>query len=420
MKVFKFGGGCLKSADDFRIMGKIVRPEKSLFIVVSAMGKTTNALESVLNMVMKGNIRDAQFAIETIRHNHLQVARELLDGVVPDSLERHFARLTDTVASAENIPEAGYDLWYDKIVGYGELVSSALVTEYLLHIGILAEWADMRRSLITGYNHREANVDFSLSAPSMRRVMANSPAGIVVGQGFIGSTPSGEPTTLGREGSDYSAAAIGNLLDAESVTVWKDVDGVLNADPKIFKETVLIPELTYLDAIELAYGGAQIIHPKTIKPLQNKNIPLYVRPFYDAGKPGTVIHNEVKEPISVPVLILKPGQVLVSIRPKDFSFVLEEKLAYIFSLMERSNIKINMIQSSAVNLSLCVDNLRNLESVVAKLREDFRVVFNDGLELLTIRGYTPELYRNYSDDEGVLVLQRTRRTMRAVRRSEKQ
>ena len=225
----------------------------------------------------------------------------------------------------------------------------------------------------------------------------------------------GLPTTLGREGSDYSAAMAGYLLDAGSVTIWKDVDGILSADPRLFADTTLLPGLSYLDAIELAYAGAQVIHPKTIKPLQNKNIPLYVRPFGDSTKPGSAICASPPVPPGVPVRILKGCQVLISIRPKDFSFVLEERLADIFSIFGQYRQKINLIQSSAVNLSLCVDDSRYLERVVDALQTEFRVVYNRDMELLTIRGYDQTTYDRYAEAEGVFLVQKTRRTARIVR-----
>jgi aspartate kinase len=246
--------------------------------------------------------------------------------------------------------------------------------------------------------------------------MKQSKACIFIGQGFIGGAPDGTTTTLGREGSDYSAAVAANILDAESMSVWKDVDGILNADPKVFPDAVQIAELNYLDTIELAYSGAQIIHPKTIKPLQNKNIPLYVRPFGDKRKPGTVIRR-MSAPIEVPILILKKDQVLLTIRSRDFSFVLEEKFAAIFSLLERYRIKVNLVHNSAVNLSLCVDNSWHIDEAIEALREaGFDVMKAENMELLTVRGYTDELWRKYARGPQVFVRQATQSTVRVVRK----
>ncbi|MDE5815037.1 MAG: aspartate kinase, partial [Alistipes sp.] len=254
------------------------------------------------------------------------------------------------------------------------------------------------------------------SAPLLRQAIADAEETIFIGQGFIGGAPDRTTTTLGREGSDYSAAVVANLLDAESMSVWKDVDGVLNADPKIFPDAVQIAELNYLDTIELAYSGAQIIHPKTIKPLQNKHIPLYVRPFGDKRKPGTVIRG-MSAPVQVPILILKKDQVLLTIRSRDFSFVLEEKFSAIFSLLERYRLKANLIHNSAVNLSLCVDNTWHIDEAIEALRATgFDVMKAEQMELLTIRGYTAELWDKYARGPQVFVRQSTQTTVRIVRK----
>ena len=251
----------------------------------------------------------------------------------------------------------------------------------------------------------------------MKNTSPSSTERIVIGQGFIGATEWGAPTTIGREGSDYSAAVAGYILDAESVSIWKDVEGILNADPKLFPDASYIPELTYLDAIELAYSGAQIIHPKTIKPLQNKGIPLYVKCFLDPSKPGSVIRATVAAPISVPILIIKHNQTLLTIKPEDFSFVLEERFAQIFTLLEKFHVKVNLIQNSAVSLVLSIDASRYMEDIVAALHDEgFTVTFNTDMELLTVRGYTPEQHALYGEAEGVYVTQRTRRALRILRK----
>lgn len=225
----------------------------------------------------------------------------------------------------------------------------------------------------------------------------------------------GAPTTLGREGSDYTAAVVGNLLNADRVTIWKDVPGILNADPRLFSETVLIPELTYMDAVELAYSGAQIIHPKTIKPLENKQIPLYVRPFGSPQEAGSVIKSAAKQ-IEVPVLILKKNQVLVTLRPLDFSFILEESLTWIFTVVEKHRLKVALIQSSAVSISICVDNSRYLQRALDELANDYKVNYNTSLELLTIRGTNPEIISQTTEGREILVQQKTRRIARILMR----
>ena len=421
MKVYKFGGASVRSADGVRNLCDIVREEtEPLFVVVSAMGKTTNALEGVLERFMAGDRDGALDGFAQVERNH----EEILAGLFPEGVPAAVAGAVEALyAEARGVllsggaREADYDRWYDRIVSFGELISTTIVSAYLERAGVPNRWIDMRRCFVTSTRHRDANINLPLSAPLLKRAVAGAPVRVFVGQGFIGSTAAGDPTTLGREGSDYSAAVAANILDAESLSIWKDVEGILNADPKLFADTVYIPELTYLDAIELAYSGAQIIHPKTIKPLQNKNIPLYVRPFSDRGKPGSVIRGEMTGRIEAPILILKPNQVLLSIRPKDFSFVIEDRMVYIFSLLEQYRIRTNLIQSSAVNLSVCVDASRHLKEVAERLRQGFRVVYNSDMELLTIRGYTPPLYEKYAESSNAYLIQKTRKMVRIVRRT---
>ena len=416
MKVYKFGGASVRNADGVRNLRKIIDEEQHLFIIVSAMGKTTNALERVFAAVQRQAPEEARAEIAALREYHAAIIDDLWRGPKRlDAVERLFGEL-EQVAGGEGYAACDAELWYDRIVAYGELVSTTIISEYLNYAGVPNRWIDMRRCFLTEQRHKDAGVDIEASAPRLREALTGCPETIFVGQGFIGGAPDGTTTTLGREGSDYSAAVVANILDAESMSVWKDVDGILNADPKIFPDAVQIAELNYLDTIELAYSGAQIIHPKTIKPLQNKNIPLYVRPFGDKRKPGTVIRG-MSAPVDVPILILKKDQVLLTIRSRDFSFVLEEKFATIFSLLERFRIKANLIHNSAVNLSLCVDNSWHIDEAVGALRQaGFDVMKTDRMELLTIRGYTPELWRRYAIGRQVFIRQATQATVRIVRR----
>ncbi len=404
LKVFKFGGASVRTADGVRNLAAIVAAEKGgLFVVVSAMGKTTNALEGVVERFMAGMPADTR----AVRDYHEQICAELFEGGVPARARAFLDELEQTVATGPQGRD--YDYWYDLIVSYGELVSTSIVAEYL---GV--RWLDARECFVTDSRHRDANVDLDETGRRLKR--ASEGARVCVTQGFIGADRQGETTTLGREGSDYSAAVVAYALDARSLAIWKDVPGVMNADPKFFPDAVFIPELTYLDAVELAYSGAQIIHPKTIKPLQNKGIPLYVRPFGAPQEPGSVVHGQMAGRIAVPVSILKRNQVLVSVRPRDFSFVLEERLAEIFALMAEYGVRANLIQSSAVNLSMCVDASTHVAALVGRLTDEgFRVVYNEGLELITVRGYTSEQFEKYSSGEGVYLIQKTRRILRVVR-----
>lgn len=416
MKVYKFGGASVRNADGVRNLRKIIDDEQHLFIIVSAMGKTTNALEEVFRAVQQGDAATCRERLDALRDYHAAIIADLWHGPARlDRVEALFDEL-ELVARGEGYRAEDAELWYDRIVAFGELISTTIISEYLNFAGVRNRWIDMRRCFRTGQRHKDASVDMEASAPLLLAALEGAEETIFVGQGFIGGAPDGTTTTLGREGSDYSAAVAANLLDAESMSVWKDVDGVLNADPKIFPDAVQIAELNYLDTIELAYSGAQIIHPKTIKPLQNKNIPLYVRPFGDKRKPGTVIRG-MSAPVEVPILILKKDQVLLTIRSRDFSFVLEETFATIFSLLERYRIKTNLIHNSAVNLSLCVDNSWHIDEAIGALRDaGCDVMKAENMELLTVRGYTDELWQRYALGPHVFVRQATQSTVRVVRK----
>lgn len=418
MKVYKFGGASVKNADGVRCLHNIIEGEDRLFIIVSAMGKSTNALEAIFAALQKGDKQASMEHIMTLRTYHA----EIIDGLYYkptklEPIEELFSELEDL---SQNIVYKTEDaeLHYDTIVAFGELLSTTIISSYLNDAGLSNRWIDMRKCLITEQRHKDADVDLEATAIALSKEVEGASETVFIGQGFIGGAPDGTTTTLGREGSDFSAAVVANVLNAESMSVWKDVDGVLNADPKIFPDAVLIPELNYLDTIELAYNGAQIIHPKTIKPLQNKNIPLYVRPFGDKRKAGTVI-RKMSSPVSVPILILKKNQVLLTVRSRDFSFVLEETFAVIFSLLERFRIKTNLIHNSAISLSLCIDNSWHIDEVVEEFRENgFDVMKADNMELLTIRAYTDDLLKKYAMNSNVFIRQTTQSTIRLVRKKE--
>lgn len=416
MKVYKFGGASVRSAEGIRNIARIVSGvEDDLFIVVSAMGKTTNAMEVVLDAFMRAERTAAQEKLMEVETYHTEIITELFDDAQAGirAVMPLFDELKDIVQKGIG---DDYDRWYDKLVSYGEIISTTIVSAYLNQAGIENAWLDMRSLLVTDSNFREANVRMTESQQRLKQAADFTSNRIYIGQGFIGANIKGDPTTLGREGSDYTAAVVGNLLDAESVSIWKDVPGILNADPRIFADTVHIPELTYLDAVELAFSGAQIIHPKTIKPLQNKLIPLYVRPFGSPSEPGSVIKATVEKPIDVPVLILRKNQVLITMRPHDFSFVLEDSLSHAFQVMNKHRLKISLIQSSAISISVCVDNTRYLAGALDELANDFKVTYNDGLELLNIRGTNPEIMEKCTASREILLSQHTRRIARFLMR----
>ena len=404
----------MRNADGVRNLAHIVEGEENLFIIVSAMGKTTNALERVFTHMQKAEKSEAHAEIDQIVAYHAEIINDLWgEPTKVEEVDALFAELRSIIDNTFYRTQDA-ELWYDTIVAFGELISTSIISKYLNHAGQRNRWIDMRTTFVTNPRHKDANVDIKASEPRLKAALENTGVGVFVGQGFIGAAPDGTTTTLGREGSDYSAAVVAHILEAESMSVWKDVDGVLNADPKVFKDAVKIDALNYLDTIELAYSGAQIIHPKTIKPLQNKNIPLYVRPFGDKTKPGTVINGEA-EHCTLPIMIYKRDQVFLIIRSKDFSFVMEEKFAVIFSLLDRFRIKTHLINNSAVDLGLSVDASWHIDELIAALeKEDFEVEKREGVCLLTIRNCNDDLYARYVKSQETLVKQINFQTVRVV------
>ncbi|MBR6117937.1 MAG: aspartate kinase [Paludibacteraceae bacterium] len=408
MKVFKFGGASVKNAAGVRNVEQIIRLEGShdLMVVVSAMGKTTNALERVVEFLASGKEEQALNQWVDVMDFHVDIMKEL--GLKPGS----DIRLQGEIPYDPALP---YDENYDQVVSMGEILSTQIVAVYLLKQGMSVEWWNMPKLLRTDTTWREAIVDDATSRATIRAGWdrPNRPQ-IVVAQGFIGGTADGKRTTLGREGSDYTAALLGNYLDAESVTIWKDVPGILNADPRIEPNTVLIPSLRYQDAVELSYSGAQIIHPKTIRPLENKHIPLLVKPFGEPEAAGSRIADDGIGPINIPVYIWRKNQILITMRAKDFAFVLEESLSEIFDIIHAHRLKVSLIQSSAVTISVCVDNTRFVPGAIEALQQRFNVSYNDHLSLLTIRGTTPEILDQAKQGRTIMLSQTTRRTARLV------
>ena len=406
MKVYKFGGASVKDAHGVRNLKEIVaQASDDLMVVISAMGKTTNALERVVAALAQGDESTAENEWLGVLDQHVYMMRDL--GLQPNVDVRL------PLMPAYN-KDWSYDQNYDQIVSLGEIMSTQIVAVFLLKNGIPTEWWNMPKLLHTDDTYREAQVDLQTSAQIIRAGWDRSTRPhVVVAQGFIGGTAEGLRTTLGREGSDYTAALLGNFLDAESVTIWKDVPGILNADPRLVANTVKIDKLTYHDAVELAYSGAQVIHPKTIRPLENKKIPLYVKPFGDPTAAGSVI-TEKAEPINVPVYIWRMNQVLITLRAKDLAFVLEESLSHIFQIIHANRLKVSLIQSSAVTISVCVDNTRFVPQAIEQLQDMYRVTWNENLSLLTVRGTTPEILKREQEGRDILLSQLTRRTAKLV------
>ena len=358
MLVFKFGGASVKDANAVKNVATILQKfkGKKIAVVISAMGKTTNALERLTDAFFYKK-EDPQVILEEIKNYHLSIANDLFANKQHpfyNELENTFVELQWAI---EDEPTHSYDHEYDQIVSMGELISTKIVSAYLNHISINNKWLDVRGIIQTDNTYREGKINFELTENLVKEELIPlfSTTDIVITQGFLGGTSENFTTTLGREGSDYTAAVLSYCLNAENVTIWKDVPGVLNADPKWFANTVKIDELTYQDAIELTYYGATVIHPKTIKPLQNKNIPLFVRSFLKPDEEGTIIKDSNKK-LSIPSFIFKVDQVLITIQPKDFSFIAEDNLSSIFNIFHIHGVKIHMMQLSAINFSLCTDN----------------------------------------------------------------
>ena len=415
MKVYKFGGASVKDAAGVRNLLDIVKEEKELFIIVSAMGKTTNALEGVFAAMQQG---DQELALERVEQSyayHRAILDELMGAdITIEQMNILFAQLRNTVRNTI-YRASDAELWYDTIVAYGELISTTIISNYLNGHGVKNQWVDMRRAFLTEQRHKDANVNLDATAVRLKREIEKANVNIFVGQGFIGGAPDGTTTTLGREGSDYSAAVVANVLDAESMSVWKDVDGILNADPKIFPDARKIEQLNYMDTIEMAYSGAQIIHPKTIKPLQQKNIPLYVRPFGNKESLGSVITGDVERAYE-PIMIQKSNQVLLNLHSRDLSFVLEEKFAKVFTTLDSHRIRTNLVHNSAVNLYMSVDASWHIDEAISELEaEGFDVEKNEDVEMVTIRYYNNELYHKYAFDERIIIKQTTPHSLRFVR-----
>jgi aspartate kinase len=415
--VFKFGGASVKSSEGIVNIANIVKSiNNPLVVVVSAMGKTTNALEQILKLYLS-NSPDLKSALNDLKSYHTSIISGLYNNATSSktkAFDEQFSKLEHILAQP---PQGDFNFCYDQIVSFGEIFSTHIISEYLNHIEIKNRWIDCRAILRTDENFREGNVDYEKSLMLSEKVFSvnNRSVDLFVTQGFIGGTETGFTTTLGREGSDYTAAILANLLDAESVTIWKDVEGVLNADPRIFAQTIKLDEVSFKEAIELAYCGAQIIHPKTIKPLQNKQISLYVKSFENPSAKGTLVYqteNRIEYP---PILIVKSNQVLISLSPRDFSFVIEDCLSRIFAVLYKFRVKANLIQSSAINFSICVDDEPHfLPKAVEELSKAFAVRYNNGMELLTIRHYDDEVIENEVKTKAVFLTQKTRSTIRIV------
>lgn len=414
MKVFKFGGASISSVDRIKNVGNIIQSfkEDKLFVIISAMGKTTNNLEKVAETFFEGNKQGALALFEQIKKDHIDICTQLTGHAAP--------QFTDLFTEVEWLlhdkPVREYDYYYDQIVCSGELLSTVIVSNYLNSIGVNNQWLDVRDIMRTDDNFRDAGIDWNFTQQKVNdeiKPVFNT-TGIVITQGFIGATDENESTTLGREGSDYSAAIFANMLAAENQTIWKDVEGVMNADPKLFPDATFISELSYKEVIEMAYYGAQVIHPKTIKPLQNKSIPLHVRCFIKPSLTGTVISNQPVHNLP-PIIVVKQKQVLLKLSSKDYSFVEDTLVSKLHQLLNQVKVRTNLSQNGAISLLCCLDDRADkIEKLALAAGEFFDVQVQKDLTLLTVRHYNDEVIAKLTAGKKQVLSQKTADTIQVL------
>lgn len=416
MDVFKFGGASVNSTEGVQNFFKIVQSYKNeSLIVVSAMGKTTNALEQIVDNFFHKKIDLIQKQFEEIKAYHFGIIETLFSKDDTGSIEKIEALFNELNIYLQKPASLNYEFEYDQIVAYGELLSTTIISEYLRQKGVKNKWVDIRRYLKTNDTFSEAKVDWELSRQLIPTAFTFQDTFIYITQGFIGGTSSNLTTTLGREGSDYTAAILANILDAQEVSILKDVPGVMNADPKWLPEAKQLKRISYQEAIELAFFGAKVIHPKTIQPIREKNIPMFVRSFINFHEQGTMVSTApIEKSVKTPIFIQKKKQMLISIRPKDYSFVIEENLGPIFSMIAKHRLKVNLTQNSAISFSLCVDNSKNIDKLIEALKEDYEVRYNENLELITIRHYDPDSINQMTKARSILLEQKSRDTAQYV------
>jgi aspartate kinase len=417
IEVFKFGGASVKDASGVKNLVEIVKlnRDKKLLIIVSAMGKTTNRLEELTEAYLN-QTSDLQEIFSSIKAYH----EEILDNLFEDKKHPVFVDIANTFVEIDWIieeePHEDRNFIYDQIVSIGELVSTKIVSAYLNASGVFNKWLDARSFIYTDNTYREGQVNWDKTCSTVQSQLPETLSNVIgVTQGFIGGTSENYTTTLGREGSDYTAAIFASCLKADSVTIWKDVPGVLNADPKLFPNTAKYEELSYTEALEMSYYGATVIHPKTIKPLKNAGIPLKVKPFLAAQETGTIVKDIADLVIKTPAIIVKKNQILVSITTKDFSFITENHLSDIFKVFAEEHIRINMLQISAISFSACFDFEEwKFNDLKEAFKEDYNIKYNSNLQLLTVRHFKKELIDELIHEKVVLLEQFSRNTAQLV------
>ena len=415
MKVFKFGGASIKDYKSIIRLSRIIRKENHdrMIIIVSAMGKTTNSIEKLVLSYLNSS-KDFKDKLELIKNFHLDIIKNLFkknNSSITNIVQAVFDEIDKFLKTNK---ETDYNLIYDQIVSYGEILSSIIISKYLNFIGLKSKWVDARSCIVTDEYYRDANVDLERTSKSLKKNIRGK--GLFVSQGFIGSNKKSYTTTLGREGSDYSAAIFAHALDAESVTIWKDVRGVLNADPRYFNKTKLLNKISYEEAIELAFYGASIIHPKTLQPLKKKSIPLFVKSFLSPSREGTLISKKDYKVRNIPSHIVKWNRVLLKISSKDFSFIVEKKISLIFSMLSKYKMKVELIQNSAISFSVVLNNkYQRLDELLKELRENFKVSVDKEVSLFTIRHFNRNSLKHIKKlNHNILLEQRTYETLQLV------
>jgi aspartate kinase len=418
MKVFKFGGASVKDAQSVKNIEHIINNYggNQLIVVVSAMGKTTNALEAITKALYEKSFDQFRELVQERKKFHLDILNQLFEDKL-HPIYSEIQNIFNDLGNRINVPIAdNFDFEYDQIVSLGEIVSTKIIQAYISKSRKDTLWADARKLIRTNHHYRYADVDWRKTEALIEKLVTeHQNKQVIITQGFLGHTDENFTTTLGREGSDFTAGIFAYCIQAESVTIWKDVPGMLNADPKYFDNTVKLDKISFKEAIELAYYGASVIHPKTIKPLQNKNIPLFIRSFVHPEEEGTIIQTSTENDTLIPSFIFKMNQVLISFTPRDFSFIAEDNMSFIFKTLSEIGLRINVMQNSALSFSVCLDeDDRKLEHLIHKLNEEYIVQYNKGLELVTIRHYDQSTIDRLTDHKEILLEQKTRQTVRIV------
>lgn len=419
MKVFKFGGASIQNADRARKVADIIKKHESenLLIVISAMGKTTNALEEIVNLYFEEEKEKALQKVEELKESHLEFANQLLENTLGPLLGKLKEIFTEIEWTLSEPTERGYAYFYDQVVSTGELLSTSIISSFLKKQNIENHWVDARDIVRTNDTYRDAKVDWTVTKQQLEKHISPLLADkkLVLTQGFIGATDENNSTTLGREGSDFSAAIFASLLEADNVTIWKDVPSLLSADPKQFENTVPISEISYRETIEMAFYGAQVIHPKTVKPLHNKEIPLWVKCFLDDSLPGTKVHAPDDYIAYPPMMVWKKNQVLISLTTSDLSFITEGNLANLYSIFHAHKAKMNIIQNGAIGFVACIDNRpEKVGNLITQLSEEYKVKHSSGLDILTIRHYTNDCEKEFVENRNILLTQQTKTTKKFV------